>query len=87
MSIIKPDGKDERKKLKAEPGINPYDCFLTTKQLIMITLSIAWTGRSDLMTQVFLWPKMFRYVKVIVTFQIRYLLIFLVLKIFFLTFI
>jgi hypothetical protein len=41
MSIIKPDGKDERKKLKAEPGINLYDCFLTTKQLIMITLSIA----------------------------------------------
>jgi hypothetical protein len=73
MSIIKPDGTDERKKLKAEPGIIPYDCFLTTKQLIMITLSIAWTGRSDLMTQVFLWAKMFKYVKDIVTFQIRYL--------------
>jgi hypothetical protein len=70
MSVIKPDGKDERKKLKAEPGINPCDCFLTTKQLIMITLSIAWTGR-------------FRYAKDIVTFQIRYLLIFLALKIFF----
>jgi hypothetical protein len=71
MSITKPDGKDERKKLKAEPGINPYDCFLTTKKLI--TLWIAWTGRSDLMTQVFLWGKMFRYVRDIVTFQIRYL--------------
>jgi hypothetical protein len=45
MSIIKPDGKDERKKLKAEPGINPYDCFLTTKLLIMITLSIACDGQ------------------------------------------